>query len=306
MSTLAVESGWQAIDGGLQRQARVEAAKTAAVLQLPFRQQVWRGTTGSFSGAGTGSSIDFQDHRPYVPGDDPRYINWQAYARTGHYTMKLYREEVSPLLDLVIDTSPSLFVNEAKARRFLELVFFVEASAARAGSLLRIWQVNRHRARELERVALAHGRLEREAPLEADQPAQPPAFDRIEWRPNALRIVVTDLLYPGEPEAVFGPVCRQSGRTLLFAPWSPTESDPDWEGNLEMHDCESTRLRPHRFNSALLRRYREAYRQHFGLWEDLCRRRGVRLARIGSEGALADALLAQALERGAVEFVHGA
>ncbi|MFN9663179.1 MAG: DUF58 domain-containing protein, partial [Akkermansiaceae bacterium] len=26
--------------------------------------------------------MDFQDHRSYSPGDDPRHINWQAYART--------------------------------------------------------------------------------------------------------------------------------------------------------------------------------------------------------------------------------
>ena len=49
-----------------------------------------------FSGSGTGSSLDFQDHRAYSPGDDPRHINWQAYARTGSYTMKLFREEVRP------------------------------------------------------------------------------------------------------------------------------------------------------------------------------------------------------------------
>ncbi|MEJ6642028.1 MAG: DUF58 domain-containing protein [Akkermansiaceae bacterium] len=39
-----------------------------------------------------GSALYFQDHRAYSPGDDPRHINWQAYARTGQYTMKLYRE----------------------------------------------------------------------------------------------------------------------------------------------------------------------------------------------------------------------
>ena len=76
---------------------------------------------GAQDGVGAGSSIDFQDHSPYLPGDDPRYIDWRAYARTGHYIMKLYREEVSPLLDLVLDVSPSLFFEPAKALRVLEL-----------------------------------------------------------------------------------------------------------------------------------------------------------------------------------------
>ncbi|MGF1449282.1 MAG: DUF58 domain-containing protein [Opitutales bacterium] len=306
MSTLPAEAPWTAINADWQRQARAEAEKTATLLQLPFRQDVWRGAAGAFAGAGTGSSIDFQDHRPYVPGDDPRYINWQAYARTGHYTMKLYREEVSPLLDLVIDASPSLLVTPEKARRFLELIGFVDACAARAGSLLRLWQVGRGLARELERAVLPGLRLEHETALADDQPTCAPAFDRVEWRPNALRLLVTDLLFPGDPEALLGPITRLSGRTLLFCPWDASEAKPDWEGNLDMRDCESTRQRPHRFNPALLRRYHEAYRQHFSLWEDLCQRRNVLLLRVRSEGTLAEALLEQAHERGAIEFVHGA
>ena len=75
----------------------------------------WSGTAGNVLGRGTGSSIDFQDHRQYVPGDDPRHINWQAYARTGHYSMKLYREEVTPRIDLVYDVSGSMFLDTAKA-----------------------------------------------------------------------------------------------------------------------------------------------------------------------------------------------
>ena len=70
---------------GCRRRAMVAAAR----VRLPLRTRVWKGQAGEFLGAGTGSSLDFQDHRTYVPGDDPRHINWQAYARTGHYTMKL-------------------------------------------------------------------------------------------------------------------------------------------------------------------------------------------------------------------------
>src|SRR4051794_30985311 len=97
-------------------------------LGLPFRSRTWRGQAGAWVGVGSGSSIDFQDHRPYLPGDDPRYIDWRAYARTGHYIMKLYREEVSPLVDLVLDASASMFFDSAKAHRTLELFAFAAES----------------------------------------------------------------------------------------------------------------------------------------------------------------------------------
>ncbi|MEQ1842609.1 MAG: DUF58 domain-containing protein, partial [Verrucomicrobiales bacterium] len=52
----------------------------AELFTLPLKDRNWRGSSGDYAGAGVGSSLDFQDHRSYVPGDDPRHINWQAYA----------------------------------------------------------------------------------------------------------------------------------------------------------------------------------------------------------------------------------
>src|SRR6266550_2343084 len=120
----------------LQQRSEIQRRMQAAAehLRLPLRSRIWRGQSGNWLGAGVGSSIDFQDHRPYLPGDDPRYIDWQAYARTGNYTMKLYREEVSPLVDLVLDVSGSMFVSQHKAARTLELFYFCIESARQAGA----------------------------------------------------------------------------------------------------------------------------------------------------------------------------
>ena len=100
-------------------------------LTLPLKVGLRR-TSGNVPGAGAGSSIDFQDHRPYVPGDDPRHIDWPAYARNGQFTMKLYREEVRPLADIVLDASASMFLDEAKTRRTMELAWFCLESVLRA------------------------------------------------------------------------------------------------------------------------------------------------------------------------------
>jgi Protein of unknown function DUF58 len=89
--------------------ARTAGRAAAELLRLPFGNHAWRGRTGHWTGSGKGSSLDFQDHRPYAPGDDLRHVNWQAYARTGNYSMKLYREEVTPAVDLVVDVSSSMF-----------------------------------------------------------------------------------------------------------------------------------------------------------------------------------------------------
>ena len=74
------------------RTIHLQMKAAASVARLPLRSGQWSGVAGSVLGQGTGNSIDFQDQRPYLPGDDPRHINWQAYARSGQYTMKLYRQ----------------------------------------------------------------------------------------------------------------------------------------------------------------------------------------------------------------------
>src|SRR6201995_1984911 len=83
-------------------------------LQIP--QVAASGIVGSQSGRRAGSSIDFQDYREYQPGDDLRFIDWGIYARSDRLTVKLFREEVTPHLDLILDGSRSMNLPEtAKA-----------------------------------------------------------------------------------------------------------------------------------------------------------------------------------------------
>jgi uncharacterized protein (DUF58 family) len=55
-----------------------------------------------------GSSVEFDDYRNYVPGDDLRRIDWNVFARLDRFFIKLFREEEDQSLMLVIDASPSM------------------------------------------------------------------------------------------------------------------------------------------------------------------------------------------------------
>lgn len=56
----------------------------------------------------TGSSLEFADHRNYAPGDDPRRIDWSIFGRSERLMMKLYEEEESLDVSLLIDGSASM------------------------------------------------------------------------------------------------------------------------------------------------------------------------------------------------------
>src|SRR2546421_10023430 len=55
-----------------------------------------------------GFSVQFADHRQYVPGDDLKYLDWHLYARTDHYYIKRYEEETNLRCYLVLDRSASM------------------------------------------------------------------------------------------------------------------------------------------------------------------------------------------------------
>ena len=55
-----------------------------------------------------GFSIEFSEHREYVPGDDLRYIDWKVFARTDRLYVKVFREETNLRSYILLDASNSM------------------------------------------------------------------------------------------------------------------------------------------------------------------------------------------------------
>src|SRR3989440_6665096 len=55
-----------------------------------------------------GFSVEFAQHREYVPGDDIKHIDWKVYGRTGRFYLKQYEEETNLVLWILLDTSESM------------------------------------------------------------------------------------------------------------------------------------------------------------------------------------------------------
>lgn len=59
-----------------------------------------------------GHSIEFAQHREYVPGDDLRQVDWKVYARSDKYHLKQYEDETSLTCYLLVDHSQSMLYGE--------------------------------------------------------------------------------------------------------------------------------------------------------------------------------------------------
>ena len=73
---------------------------------------------GSYRSNFRGTGIEFEEVRPYQPGDEVRSIDWNVTARTGEPHIKTYIEDRQLVLQLLVDTSRSMdFGSGDKSKR---------------------------------------------------------------------------------------------------------------------------------------------------------------------------------------------
>ncbi len=65
-----------------------------------------------------GSSVEFSDYRPYIPGDDPKRIDWKVYARKDRFYIKEYQEETNLRAYILLDCSGSMGYSSFEITKF--------------------------------------------------------------------------------------------------------------------------------------------------------------------------------------------
>src|SRR5215210_7886688 len=79
-----------------------------ANLQVFARQVVEGFCSGLHRSPQKGFSVEFKQHRPYVPGDEIRHIDWRVFARSDRFYIREYEEETNLRATLILDRSGSM------------------------------------------------------------------------------------------------------------------------------------------------------------------------------------------------------
>lgn len=79
-----------------------------ANMELRARLVVEGFITGLHKSPYHGFSVEFAEHRQYMPGDEIRHIDWKVYGRTDRYYIKQYEEETNLKSYLILDASRSM------------------------------------------------------------------------------------------------------------------------------------------------------------------------------------------------------
>jgi uncharacterized protein (DUF58 family) len=208
------------------------AVQAADQWRLVVPRTPMRGRVGERLGAGTGSSLEFQDHRPYVPGDDLRHVDWKAFARSEVLSVRLYREEIAPRIDLVIDRSRSMTAASLKHQAYSELVALLASAATSMSADTRLVTsavtppVPLHRPTDVERF------------LDGDASSGAVEESGLNLRRQSMRVVISDFLFPHDPDVVVGRLARDGASLAIVQLTTRDEVEPEIEGGRRLVDVE--------------------------------------------------------------------
>ena len=105
-------------------------------LQL-FAKGVVEGVSGGLHRSHhIGASIEFKEHRPYVPGDETRNIDWKLFGKTDRLYIRQYEDETNLRSMIVLDQSGSMRYSGSRASGMTKHEFGVRLAASLAYLLI--------------------------------------------------------------------------------------------------------------------------------------------------------------------------
>ncbi len=87
---------------------RPEIASNLGSMELVARFVVEGFITGLHKSPYHGFSVEFAEHRPYLPGDAIRNIDWKLFGRTDRHYIKQFEEETNLKAHIIVDASRSM------------------------------------------------------------------------------------------------------------------------------------------------------------------------------------------------------
>lgn len=276
-----------------------EALRLGALHRLALLGDPQRGSIGERIARGTGSSLEFQDRRAYQAGDDVRHVDWRALARTDQILVRQYREEVLPRVEIVVDPSRSMAVEDAKAQLAVDVAAILSIAARGAG-----FQTVVALAGDRPEIADAE-RFEASGVEFASRTAWPPTLTAAlaTLRAGSMRVLVSDFLFAHDARELVRPLAARGAGLALVQVLGAGDAHPEAGSALRLVDSESGASRDLVLDPRTVARYRERLeRLTSGLHEE-SRRAGGRFVRVDTGQSPAE--VARELTRAGVLDIDG-
>ncbi len=216
-----------------------------------------------------GRSMDFAEHRAYMPGDDIRRIDWRVYGRTDRFYVKEFEADTNANFAVLLDVSRSMAygsagISKLDYARYLAacLTYFSRQQRDRVGLVTfdqDVVTVVPPSAKHLERVLHELARIE-PGPGGRLHASLLKIAESV--RRRSLLVLISDLYE--EPDAVLRAVSLLKGKgndVIVFHLLDPAELSLPFEEMMLFEDLESGERIPV-MPVQQRERYRELMQQH--------------------------------------------
>ena len=240
-----------------------------------------------------GASVEFAEYRPFVAGDDWRYIDWNAYARWRQLVLKLFVEEEDLHVHLLLDGSASMDwgspVKFDYARQLVAgLAYITLANLDRAAVVplgaedYQLWPPSRGRHRFLQLL-----RYLARCPLaDAATSLEDAARRWVATQPRrGMAIWVSDLFGAdlGDALRALDRIRYSRHELAVIQIRDPGEAQAGEVGEYEVEDCETGATEKVIVDAGMARRYRERFAEYQASIRRYCRTYQIPLLQVSTE-----------------------
>ncbi|MCK4998149.1 MAG: DUF58 domain-containing protein [Anaerohalosphaera sp.] len=228
-----------------------------------------------------GQSVEFADHRPYVAGDDLRFVDWNIYARLEQLFLKLFMEEQDLTVHIAVDVSGSVGYGEpAKSTFILKLaaalgyVSLVNNNRLTMSSfnLGIVNQLKYMRGRNyLPNIAEFLLDAEFEGMTDFDNVCKQIAATQ---SGTGIMIILSDFFFKEGYESAMRRIIGRGYDLYAIQVLSPQEFDPEMTGDLKLLDIEDSDVAEVTISNALIKHYKKNLSAYCAQLQDYCVRRG--------------------------------
>lgn len=257
-----------------------------------------------------GQSVEFADHRSYVPGDDFRYLDWNLFGRLDKLFLKLYEEERELPVRIFLDASESMTFGEPRkfdfARQVAAAIGYVALCGFDRVSIIPFpgggSEKTSSELAALGALRAVRGRkssmqfFQNISALTAGGGADLNESLRrgaIEARAAGLAVVLSDFLDPAGYEAGLTALVGRGFQVNVVQILAPEELAPTTFGDLRLVDSESGGLQEVTFGRYRMKSYQQTVQNFIQRLREFTTKRGINFFMAPSNMDLKDLLLKQ-------------
>ena len=252
-----------------------------------------------------GEGVEFADHRPYVVGDDLRFVDWNIYGRLDKLFLKLFLAEQDLSVHVLVDVSGSVHGGEPAKDLFLKrlaaalaYVGVVNSNRVTLSAFADgvVAQLPNMRGRNyLHQIAELLLTTEAAGGSDFDKACRQVASVRVG---SGVMLVLSDFLFKGGYESGLRRLVSRRYDLYVIQVFSPQELAPPLSGDLRLVDVEDGDQAEVTISSALVKYYKRNLAAYCGQLKAFCQRRGVAYTLTNSGESVESLILTYLRRRG--------